>query len=107
MNTDLNIWHINSFVQYQSLINGKFFLSELLTNDKALANIADHSKKMPTGYLHFSLIKSREMTSNIILLQNTNDKFALTYIFTVKCNTFFLISFHLSIIYPYKRIGKK
>lgn len=75
-----------TFVQYQSLIGKSvffFFWSELLTNDKALAKIADHGKKMPIESLHFSLIilKFREMTSNIFLLQNTNDKFALTYTF--------------------------
>lgn len=74
-----------TFVQYQSLIgkSGFFFWSELLTNDKALAKIADHGKKMPIEHLHFSLIilEFREMTSNIFLLQNTNDKFALTYTF--------------------------
>lgn len=34
----------------------KFLLSVLLKNDKALANKADHVKKMPIEYLHFSLI---------------------------------------------------
>lgn len=34
----------------------KFLLSVLLTNDKALTNKADHIKKMPIEYLHFSLV---------------------------------------------------
>ena len=33
-----------------------FFWSELFINDKALANTADHSKKMLIGYLHVFLI---------------------------------------------------
>lgn len=54
----------------------KCLLSVFLTNDKALTNIAEYVKRVPTEYLHSSLtnfLKVREMLSAIFLLQNTSD----------------------------------